>query len=107
MAAPRWTDDEIEKFHRLVAEGRSYRQASIAIGKGPQAGKKKVWNDARASRANPARKPKSAGHIMPTHAPTFVELRRDAYLSAPPRSLVGALMGDPPVGFSALDKRGA
>lgn len=31
---------------------------------------------------------------------------RDRRISAPARNLVGAICGDPPVGFSALDRRG-
>ncbi len=42
-----------------------------------------------------------------TNVPQFVVDRRDKYLSAPYRSLADQMLGCPPVGFSALDRKQA
>jgi hypothetical protein len=38
-------------------------------------------------------------------APVDVNAERDRRLAAPPRDLTGLMFGDPPLGFSALDRR--
>ncbi len=46
-------------------------------------------------------------HVVPTRVPQWVEADRHAHIVASSRSsLTAVLMGDPPPGFSALERRG-
>jgi hypothetical protein len=103
LARKYWTDDELAKLKTMLNEGMSLRVASIKLGRGPQAAKKKLL-EGRPNRRR-VTDPSGVGYVSAMRAPEIVVERRRQYLAAPHRSLTAALMGDPPVGFSALDKR--
>lgn len=94
-----WTDAEVDALFALMGQGLTLVAAAGRLGRGKEAIRKK-WaaiND----------EPLDALEIeRPVIVPKERLIERRRRLAAPHRTLVGACVGDPPVGYSALDRRG-
>lgn len=109
-----WSPEEIALLLKLKAEGLSHRLISIQIGRSVDAvGEKWRWEqmspeERRQRYSRPKRKQttediqqRAVGKSLPSE-----ELIADALVRATaPRSITAALFGDPPPGYSALDRR--
>jgi hypothetical protein len=96
-AARKWTEAEEKRLFELRAEGKYWREIGAILGRHPNGCESKhkyALMKAGFYRDPPAEK-----------APPHVLREREQRVLAPARDLTGALMGDPPAGFSALDGR--
>lgn len=105
MLAPRdetvpnrpWTDEEVADLLRLCADGVSFVQIGLRLGRRGYACSVKYYDMQRKS---PPRDP-----VRQIADPVAIA-DRDARRSLEHRSLTSALFGDPLPGYSALDLRG-
>jgi hypothetical protein len=119
-----WSPDEDESLRQMKSQGLSFRKIATSIGR--------TWcstvhrwrllnikDEERESRSERARtyraerRRRDSGHkqrgvdcVRPLVIPDVVFEERNERLSAP-RSLTGFICGDPPAGYSALDRRAA
>lgn len=126
MSANRWHKSEWLRAQRMLASGNPLSHVAAVLNKTAQQLRDKIrWEGmgvarrgARASRISATRAERRAKQKEEQKSPrTFIELvigpkpspkilqERDARYLAPPRDLTGAFFGDPPVGFSALERR--
>jgi hypothetical protein len=94
-----WTEAEVTLLIDLINEGCTFVAAGVQLGRGTVAVRKK-WISLGTERVGSTE----------VHAVVVPEERladRDRRRAAPQRTLIGAWVGDPPVGYSALDRRGA
>jgi hypothetical protein len=90
-----------------LAEIRRMRHFSLGIGFTARTLGVTVEEVREAIRAGlPPLQRQERGDRDPTPTPEQLA-RRDVRSAAPARDLTGALMGDPPLGYSALDRRSA
>jgi hypothetical protein len=93
-----WSEDEVNALIALMNEGATFAVAGEKIGRGMEATKKK-WAAMNAERMD----------LLDIERPVIVPkerlVERRRRLDAPHRTLVGACLGDPAIGYSALDKR--
>src|SRR4051812_4610994 len=97
MTGRPWTDAEVAALVDLINQGLTFVAAARRLGRGP-VGTRRKWLSLSMERI---------GSIEADRvgvAPECIEegARRSA---APQRTLIGAWVGDPPVGYSALDRR--
>jgi hypothetical protein len=116
----RWSPQEWIRVKHLIGRGHDVAQIALMIGRSKEQLKGKIrWENmteekrrARRDRIN-ARRHRNGEHFpsqrvdKPTithRAPPETLAERALRLSAP-QTLTGALFGDPPIGFSALDRK--
>jgi len=112
----RWTAEEDQLLRNLIGSGQSLKEAAPLLGR-PYHSTKEHWRwinmtvEQRMERANRLRMSGPSGIIRRVDenstrgaTPSHLFEERDRRLSAD-RSLTCRLMGDPPPGFSALDRR--
>lgn len=121
-----WSKVELEDFHRMVSEGKTPDQIAQELGRSRLSVQSRIQREnmtedqRKAHRAkklewsrrnNPFAKPRDCREYInaadlvakrPSH-----ELLKEAQQRslAPHRSLTSAFLGDPPIGYSALDRR--
>jgi hypothetical protein len=93
-----WTADETATLQRMLGAGATWRQVATELGRSMQSIKGKIETVYKQSAG-------SAGDVRRIHVPETALVERDRYLAAPPRDLTGFMLGDPPVGFSALERK--
>ena len=116
----RWTAEEDQALRSLIVSGLSLKQAAPVLGR-PYHSTKEHWRwinmtvEQKMERAARLRQPRlnASGIIRRVDenstraiAPSYIFEERDRRLLAE-RSITCQLMGDPPPGFSALDRRRA
>jgi hypothetical protein len=98
MKKPRWTPDEIATAKRLIEEGATDEQCVAAVGRNRHTCWTKLYNERNRGYSAffnhiPSAKPKP-------------EMLADAKQRAlAPRTISAFVLGDPPFGYSALDRR--
>lgn len=114
-----WSADEDAILRQLRGEGRSFPYIATQIPGRTYGACHSRWCylhmsgeqlQARRTRSNAKRKSlpslNTGIHVVVTGRPTEdILVKRDAYVNAP-RPLSAWLLGDPPPGYSALDRRG-
>ena len=117
-----WTKERADELFRLRDEGKNYREIALLVGSSLSriesffrwrglTEEQKAVKRARDSEGWVRRRGRPPG--IHTHARRVEPLRpdpaavadRDYRLSLHPTSLTASLFGDPPPGYSALDKR--
>ena len=100
MKKPHWTVAETELAFELVGRRASEEECRAAVGRGRMA------CIARVDRVRSEAKRATAGRTdtRPQRVPEHVFERARIRASAPPRDLTGLVMGDPPKGYSALER---
>lgn len=119
----RWTQDEIAKLHVLYNRGLTRAAMAGELNTTEERIRQRLQWEAQSGTLLAARKRRRAAQrlvtkveqrssreffdrVTPAARPTDEELRlREARLASRPRDLTGFIMGDPPVGFSALEQR--
>lgn len=101
MSRSKWTPESLALLKQRMAEGVPVREIARELGRERTIVRGKIWY-----LQNPGSQP-GAGTVFPVVVPESRWADRDRRLAAPPRDLTGALMGDPPLGHSALDRRRA
>lgn len=119
----RWTYSEITRLHRLYEAGKSRAEMAADLGMDEERIRQRLQWEAQSSVIGVARKKRRMAQREITKneqrsprkffdmvtvgpKPTDHALEdRKARLAAMPRDLTGAFFGDPPVGFSALERR--
>lgn len=101
MKRPHWTDAETEIAYGLVDRRATDEECWATVGRGRMA------CVARVERMRSAANRLTAGPVSegPRRIPDGVAREALARAYAGPRDLTGALMGDPPKGYSALERR--
>lgn len=110
----KWTPEQITLAMKMLDEGASDADFRAAIGRSKQCAiekrKRAKYLSAPAPGMHRVRKRRARTVIVqqePFIVPLEVWVARARRLASPPRDLVGAICGDPRVGYSALDRRGA
>lgn len=116
--AHRWTPDEDATLRRMDAEGADYYDMAERLGRTPHATLQRLYDlrdpvrmEARrlakieSQRAYEQRSREALARKLPPPLDEGLIARRAEAASLRPRDLTGLLMGDPPVGRSALDVR--
>jgi hypothetical protein len=112
----RWTDEETATLHRMMEQGNTRDEIAKELGCDTGRIRKKIWDMSRtveqrrncASRRRERDERKTERHEVRTESrPDEALLAEAAIRAAAPRSLSAMLLGDPPKGYSALDRRGA
>ena len=99
----KWTEDEIATLCAMRAAGATYAEISRALGRSRDSCEGKIkYMEEQADRTNYTGN-KDPENWIPVSQAQWLE--RERRLLAEPRDLVGALMGDPPRGYSALEQR--
>jgi hypothetical protein len=95
-----WTKYEIEHLMNLrETQRKKWEDIAVIMGRSRTAVQAK-WTYVTNGYSREPR------HVMSISvAPTAQEVERRARLMAPPRDLSGFFFGDPPLGYSALDRR--
>lgn len=94
-----WTEAEVTLLINLINEGSTFVAAGVRLGRGTVAVRKK-WISLG---AEPVGSVEADTVVVPEDRLADRARRR----AAPQRTLIGAWVGDPPVGYSALDRRAA
>lgn len=102
MRQRNWTTEEVQQAKTLYAEGQSVREIALAMDRTSDSVRRKLEKlrapNGRSTRVHPRAEAVQAGR------PTDEMLcERDIRNAAPVRDLTGLLLGDPPVGYAALD----
>ena len=117
-----WTDDEWAAAQRLRAEGHTMAGVAARIGRGINGVKAKFQWEAMTSDQREARAARIFGYkkawrdrqssyrpkeqvTKTLRPPDEIIHDREARHAAGPRDLTGAFFGDPPRGYSALERR--
>lgn len=117
-----WTAEQIEELQRLREAKIPIENIARALNRSVYAIKAKIASlrlpcakrimrrelerQRRNEKIKSMRIPSGTNSICgPRHIDNQLEAERSARLSAPYRDLAGALFGDPPVGYSALERR--
>jgi transposase-like protein len=101
MSRSKWTPESIALLQQRLADGVSVTAIAKELGRERTIVRAKIDYLQNFDRGRPG-----AGNVKaPVISPSQWE-ERDRRLAAPPRDLTGAMLGDPPVGFSALERRG-
>lgn len=98
MRGQPWTDAEVTALIDLINEGLTFVAAGARLGRGAVAVRRK-WLSLTIERVG----------SIEAHAVVVPEeclADRDRRNAAPQRTLIGGVVGDPPLGYSALDRRG-
>lgn len=95
---PRWSLKDFETAKRLIAEGATEEQCQAALGRSLKACYERVRCGAAV--AGPRNK-----IPVRVNVPEFVREEAKVRHLAPPRDISGAVFGDPPKGYSALERR--
>ncbi len=122
----RWHPELWKKTQDLLARGHSVESVAAIIGRPLQRLKEKIrWEamtpakkEKRRVRTNVVRHARRTGqelksirknqvYVMESHRPDEVLLSDAQRRLLMPRTITQAILGDPPPGYSALDKRGA
>lgn len=98
-----WSDEDVARARAMYREGKRMAEIGAALGRSPGAVSHKLhapsspvgrhelglvtWGDSKRD------------------IPASVLIERERRVNAP-RTLAGIILGDPPIGFSALDRRG-
>lgn len=98
MKVPPWSADECASLVDLIEMGATFALAGRALGRTPEAAQA-MW---QAICTDPACGPGMADRIV---VPQERWDERSRRLSASHRDLAGACLGDPRLGYSALDRR--
>jgi hypothetical protein len=121
----RWTFVEITRLRKMLEEGKSREHIASILGMSVQRVSERIkqentspeqkrakYERAKALREkNKTEKPRRlVSHprydaVLPHGRPTAEMLEKAHLRSIAPRSLSATLLGDPPVGYSALDQR--
>lgn len=97
-----WSDGQKADLYRLrVIEGRDWSEIARHFGRSEAAVKSKFKYEQHENKIQRAAEP------MREPVPDSVLAERTRRLTAAARDLAGALLGDPPRGYSALDRRTA
>ena len=107
MGQRNWTTEEVQQAKTLYAEGQSVREIAIAMDRTVDSVRRKLVK-LHAPSGRSGRLESSFLHpradAVQAGRPTNEMLReRDIRNAAPVRDLTGLLLGDPPVGYAALD----
>jgi hypothetical protein len=125
MSGNRWHKSEWQRVQHMLASGQELVHIAAMVNKTQQQLRDKIrWErmtaatrEARAGRLRylsverkmkMAEERRSVRHETVTTGPRPTQqtlLERDTRCAALPRDLTGAFFGDPPVGFSALERR--
>lgn len=117
MLASKLTAEQVEECRRLrFHENWSWSALSRRMGVADQTVKRMIvpgYQEERRKQVNAARARLRFGMVGRMHSvleterniPREVIIDREARINAVPRDLTGLLLGDPPAGFSALDRR--
>lgn len=90
-----WSDEDEKLCRAMIDAGMTSEEAGLAVGRTARAVRNKMCSPK-------ATKVHSKSAVQPS---SECLLERDRRRYASPRDLTAALMGDPPVGFSALERR--
>ena len=119
----KWTEEELTTLHALYNRGVKRYLIAKQLNMPEDRVRARLQWEAQSGTLLTARKRRRAAQrlvtkeeqksarefferVEPHHRPTENELReREERLSAPARNIAGLLFGDPPVGFSALERR--
>lgn len=119
----RWTDSEIARLHQLYNRGLTRPAIAKELNMPEERVRARLQWEAQSGTLLEARKRRRAAQRLVTKVeqrserlffdkvvagpkPTEEALRlREERYAAPPRGLTGAFFGDPPVGYSALERR--
>jgi hypothetical protein len=99
MSGRPWTEAEVTALIDLMNEGVTFVAAGERLGRGAVAARRK-WVSLGTERIG-------STEARTVAVPEQCLADRDRRSAAPQRTLIGAWVGDPPVGYSALDRRGA
>jgi hypothetical protein len=115
-----WTEEETAVLREMMAAGCSYTEMMAKIGRSKHSIKER-WRWINHSEEERAKRRKqinlnrnirtqfgngvSPTRLAPRVIPEEVTAHRAARIAAGPRDLSGAFFGDPPRGFSALDRK--
>jgi len=121
MSANVWSGDHVERLLKMSAEGVPYEEIASALGRSGKAIHAKLMKLRKTPeqlRADRAKRRKYAVEQYPSrkHGAGFTETsrndpdedvlaERNYRLGLIPRDLTAAMFGDPPPGYSALDRR--
>ena len=111
----RWTDEDLQKLVAMRAEGLTFREIGKRLGRDrqtvnyrwyyhnltPEQKAERNWTrtvNRRAKNVAPVRP-------APCAPPPEIIAERDYRAKLKPRDLTASICGDPPVGFSAYDKK--
>lgn len=121
----RWTTEELAILHRMSADGASHVEIAAALSTTKERvkartcweGKDEQWRIKRREGINAARHRRAGRQVALTAGPIFGAKATTASRPAPemfaearkrseaPRTISQALLGDPPPGYSALDRK--
>lgn len=115
----KWSPEDLETLKRLLREGKTHAQIACVLNISVERVKNRVcwdnlsgWQREKRLQANNRRR--LGGRTLtyrrsdnPTTAskPKPEVLEEAARRMSAPRTLTGAIMGDPPIGYSALERR--
>jgi hypothetical protein len=94
----KWSDGEEATLRRMRDEGATRTSISAALGRSVSSIQAKIETMLRQTVG-------TAGDVTRVNVPESALVERARYLAAPPRDLTGFMLGDPPVGFSALERK--
>ena len=99
---PFWNEDETNKAQTMKRNGHTLDEIGKALGRTANAVSRRLsyFNLSVATKKQPHN---LTGYSM--SVPADVLESREVRLAAPQRDLTGHLFGDPPVGYSALERR--
>lgn len=104
----KWTPDEIKTFNRMTKMGYAPDEIAKRLGrtkKAITARLEKIRNGERRGAIQIASTRSYRAGDKTHEPPRDILIARDEYVTAPRRDLTGILQGDPPIGFSALDRK--
>lgn len=102
----RWTPEEWQEAKRLRMLGKPYWWIAFTLKRATLTVQQKFKREAERLRNPKVGTAASVRHIKrPDFVPASVLEDRDRRADLPPRDLTAAFFGDPPVGYSALDRR--
>jgi hypothetical protein len=119
----RWTEVEINKLHDLYNRGFTRAAMAAQLNMTEERVRQRLQWESNAGTLISARRRRRAAQrlvtkleqrserqyfdrVAPSVKPTDEALRlREARMASAPRDLTGLIMGDPPIGFSALEQR--
>jgi hypothetical protein len=99
MSASKWTPETIALLERRLNEGASVGDIAKELGRQRSIVSAKAYYLRNNEKGRPG-----AGNVCAVNVPPDRWEDRDRRLSAP-QTLTGVMFGDPPIGFSALDRR--
>lgn len=93
----RWTEAEVRRLVEMKNRGMSWREIGKALNRNYHSVSSK-WVDMHSHGSGNSRQ------VLSVHVPECVIAEREKRLNAP-RTINALILGDPPIGFSALEGR--